>query len=287
MSNPKLLSGAWRRWGIIAALALAVAGCSLASLGYNRAATLAYWWIDGYADLMPEQGRRLRDALDTLHRWHRVNELPRYAARLRDWQALARRDITPEAACREFEATRSLLLPLGERALEPLAPLAASLGPEQLAHLQREQAKSNRDYRRDFVTPDHGLDERLKRMANRLEMFYGTLEPEQRRLLRTHLARSSFDATRVLAERERRQADVVRAARLARDGDAPAAVRGVWLRLLDSPTPGWTAYAATLTREGCEGLAALHNSTTAAQRERAVVALAGYEREFLTLAGQD
>lgn len=287
MSNPKLLSGAWRRWGIIAALVLVVAGCSLASLGYNRAATLAYWWLDGYVDLMPEQGRRVRDALDELHRWHRVNELPRYAARLRDWQTLARQDLTAERACREFDTVRTLLLPVGERTLEPLATLAASLGAEQLVHLQREQNKSNREFRRDFLTPDHGLDERVKRQVRRIESFYGSLTAEQRGLLRTHLARSSFDAGRVLRERERRQHDVVRAVQLARSGAPQDAVRGVWQRLLDSPTPGWTAYAATLTREGCEAFAALHNSTTAAQRERAAQALAGYEREFVTLAGQD
>lgn len=259
----------------------------MVSLGYNRAATLAYWWINGYVDLMPEQGRRLREDLAALHRWHRETELPRYAARLRDWQALARQDISADAACREFDTVRALLMPLGERALGGLATLAASLDDAQVVHLQREQAESNREFRKDFMTPDHGLDERVKRLARRVESFYGNLNAEQRQLLRGHLARSGFDAARVQAERERRQADVVRAVRQARTSDAQAAARGVWQRLLDSPTPGWNAYSATLTREGCEQFAALHNSTTPAQRERAAQTLAGYERELLTLARPD
>lgn len=264
-----------------------MAGCGMVSLGYNRAATLTYWWINGYADLNPEQGRRLREDLASLHRWHRENELPRYAQRLREWQGLARQDMTAEVACREFDAVRTLLLPLGERALPGLATLAASLGDAQVAHLQREQAESNREFRKDFVTPDHGLDERVKRLVRRAESFYGNLSAEQRQLVRTQLAGSGFDAARVLAERERRQADLVRAVRQARTGDPQAATRGVWQRLLDSPTPGWNAYSAALTREGCEQFAALHNSTTAAQRERAVQTLAGYERELLTLARPD
>lgn len=259
----------------------------MVSLGYNRAATLAYWWINGYVDLVPEQGRRLREDLAALHRWHREVELPRYAVRLREWQTLARQDISPDTACREFDGVRTLLLPLGERSLASLATLAASLDDAQVVHLQREQAESNRTFRADFMTPDHGLDERVKRLVGRAESFYGTLDTEQRRLLRSQLARSSFDAGKVQVERERRQADVVRAVRQARSGNPQAAVRGVWQRLLDSPTPGWTAYSATLTREGCEQFAALHNSTTPAQRERAVQTLAGYERELLTLARGD
>ena len=259
----------------------------MVSLGYNRAATLAYWWIDGYVDLGPEQGRRLREDLAALHRWHRETELPRYAERLRGWQAMARQDISADAACREFDTVRSLLLPLGERALGELAALAASLDDTQLAHLQRKQAESNREFRRDFMTPDHGLEERLKRLVRRVESFYGNLNAEQRQLLRGHLARASFDGARVQAERERRQADMVRAVRQARAGDPQTAVRGTWQRLLDSPTPGWSAYSATLTREGCEQFAALHNSTTPAQRERAAQTLAGYERELLTLARPD
>lgn len=282
-----LFSGAWRRWGIIVALTALLAACSMVSLGYNRAPTLAYWWINGYVDLVPEQGRRLREDLASLHRWHRETELPRYAGRLREWQALARQDISTEAACREFDSVRNLLLPLGERALAGLATLAASLDDAQLVHLQREQAESNRTFRADFMTPDHGLDERVKRLVSRAETFYGTLDTDQRRLLRSHLARSSFDAAKVQVERERRQADVVRAVRQARSGNPLASVRGVWQRLLDSPTPGWAAYSATLTREGCEQFAALHNSTTPAQRERAVQALAGYERELLMLSRSD
>ena len=46
---------------------------------------------------------------------------------------------------------------------------------------------------------------------------------------------------------------------------------------LDSPTPGYAAYSAALVKDGCAQFAALHNSTSATQRDRAVQTLRGYE----------
>ncbi len=277
-------------WGrIIGALALAVVlvGCSTVSLGYNRAATLAYWWINGLVDLEPAQGRQLRTGLDALHRWHRENELPAYASQLREWQALARSDLNPAQVCAVFGQVRQRLVHAGQESAPVLGRLAASLSDAQLDHMRREHAKSNDSFRRDYAGEDRGLEQRLRQAVRRAEMFYGRLSAEQRALLREHLARSSFDADRIQAERERRQADIIRAVALARDGRGESAALGVLQRLADSPTPGWRDYAERLTREGCEQFAALHNRTTPEQRERAAQALAGYERDIVALAQQD
>ena len=66
-----------------------------------------------------------------------------------------------------------------------------------------------------------------------------------------------------------------------------AALRAWSQRLLDSPAPGYAAYSAALVKDGCAQFAALHNSTSAEQRARAVGVLRGYEQDMRALARQD
>ena len=173
---------------------LLLQACSTLTLGYNRAATLGYWWLDSQLDLTEAQSQQLRADLDELHRWHRREALPQYAALLQRWEQLAAQDITPAQACEQFEAARTLLMPIATRSAQPLAQLGQSLSPAQVDHLRRQQTKDNLRFRQDFVeAPQNGLDQRVDRLIDRLEMFYGRLDPTQRQLVREHLARGSFD----------------------------------------------------------------------------------------------
>ena len=47
---------------------LLLQACSTLTLGYNRAATLGYWWLDSQLDLNEVQSQQLRTDLDALHR---------------------------------------------------------------------------------------------------------------------------------------------------------------------------------------------------------------------------
>ncbi len=272
------------------ALALLLQACSMVTLGYNRASGLAYWWLDGLVDLQDAQSAQVRADLDQIHQWHRRQALPRYAELLRQWEAMAPRDITPEQACEQFDQARSLLLDAMPRSVAPLAALAQTLQPEQLAHLKRQYAKDNQKFKDEYISASRqGLDLRVKRMTERMEMFYGKLDNEQRRLLREQMARSSFDAQRVLAERERRQADILAtvASVRAAPAQAQALVQAVMARSVESPQADYRTQSRQWIREGCAQFAALHNSTTPAQRDAAALALRGYRDDMLLLSRQD
>jgi hypothetical protein len=64
-------------------------------------------------------------------------------------------------------------------------------------------------------------------------------------------------------------------------------LRGWSQRLLNSPTPGYAAYSASLVKDGCAQFAALHNSTSPEQRAHAIGVLKGYEADLRALAAQD
>lgn len=299
MIDPKIIARRlWLTLALVATL-LTLGACSTARLAYNQAPNLLYWWLDGYVDFTESQSGPARQDIDTFLAWHRNTELPAYARQLQQWQAMATQDMTPAQACTQFEAVRAAVQRATERGLEPLTRLAVRLTPEQQAHLQRHQGKSNESFEKDFVrgSPEQRLSQRLDKAVSRNEMLYGRLSPAQRDLLQASLQQSPWDAQKTQQERLRRQADLRQTLQTIQtvqngngNGPAPAAAleasRGYLARVLQSPTPGYSAYSQTQVQHGCTQFAALHNTTTPEQRANAVRVLKGYEDDLRALASQ-
>jgi len=275
---------------VLLVTALALSACTTARLAYSQAPNLSYWWLDSHFDFDDGQASQVRDDIDGFFAWHRREELPVYADQLRRWRAMALRDVNADEACQQFDTLRQRLVAAGDRLIEPFARLAPQLTPAQLEHLQKRQARSNDEFRRDFLrgTPAQRLQRRLDTTVERYERFYGPLSAAQRELLRQSLAASPWDAQRTQAERERRQADLLRALReaQAQPARARALLRGYADRLVASPVPGHDAHNEAAIRHGCAQFAALHNSTTPAQREQAARQLQGYENDLQVLSAQ-
>lgn len=288
----------------LAAAALLLGACSATRVAYHQAPNIAYWWLDGYVDFTEAQSPQARTDLERFFAWHRSAELPRYAQRLARWQTMASQDISAEQACSEFEAVRASLQRISERGVVPLSALALQLTPAQLDHMKRHQAKGDETFEKEFLrgSPAQRLARRLDRAVDRYETLYGTLSDAQRQQLGTGLQQSAWDPQRSQAERQRRQAALLQTIREVQASHAtaftasgsrtppPAAVaalRGWSQGLLDSPAPGYAAYSAALVKDGCAQFAALHNSTSAEQRARAVGVLRGYEQDMRALARQD
>lgn len=307
MINPR--DFARRRWLTLALVAtlFTLGACSTARLAYNQAPNLLYWWLDGYMDFNGTQSDQARQDIDAFMAWHRNTELPTYARQLQQWQTLAAQDMTPAQACAQFDAVRAAVERASERGLKPLTRLAMRLTPEQLAHLQRHQTKSNESFEKDFVrgSTAQRLSQRLDKAVDRYELLYGRLSPAQRELLQTSLQQSPWDAQRTQHERMLRQADlrqtlqaiqanqsiaVVGESNGAGNGlvDAAAldASRSYLARVMNSPTPGYSAYSQRQVQHGCTQFAALHNATTPEQRANAVRVLKGYEDDLRALVAQ-
>lgn len=275
---------------VLLAVASGLLACTATRLAYNQAPHLSHWWLDNHLDFDDAQSGQVRDEIEGFFAWHRREELPVYAGLLRQWQAMALRDLNADEVCAQFDRVRDRLWRAGERTIEPFARLAPRLTPAQLDTLQRRHAISNDEFERDFLRGDapRRLERRLDNAIARSERFYGRLSREQRQLMREWLERSPWDAERAQAERLRRQADLVQTLRdaRARPAEASTALRAHAERLLRSPTPGYQAQSEAAIRHGCAQFAALHNSTTPDQRASAVRELQSYERDFQTLSAQ-
>jgi len=291
MSFPRFL---WQvpvlaRGGRLLALclaALALAGCSLLTLAYNRLPTVVFWRLDGLVDLSSEQSAWLRPRIDVLHAWQRQQQLPELAQALRQWQAQMGGELAPATVCQQVTQARGWLEGLWAQAQPDLTRLARELSPAQRDHLARHYAKADETFRSDWMGPD-AAQRRLQRFADRAGMFYGDLSPAQRSWLADRLARNPFDAERSLAERQRRQADILAILRAVAQGvPADAALQALADRVRTSPDPAYRAYAQALTTDTCALVSELHARTTPEQRTRAAQRLAGYAADLEALAAQ-
>ena len=268
-------------------------GCSTVKLAYNQAPQLAYWQLNNHLDLSQDQAERVRDALDELHQWHRGNMLPRHAALLQQLQQQLPSAMTPEQACNAYAEVRGQIEKVLAQAEPSLAWLATQLTDAQIRNLQKKQARSNADWKKEWldVTPEQLGEHRFKQLLSRAEGFYGTLDAPQKAALRSFIAQSSFDAQRTYAERLRRQQDLVQTLQAIAQNrsdteQAHRLVRGYLDRLNTSPDAAYQRYARTLVKEGCEGFSLAHNAMTPAQRSRAVQSVKGYADDFLVLAAR-
>ncbi|ROZ77761.1 DUF6279 family lipoprotein [Ramlibacter sp. WS9] len=273
------------------ALAAALAACSAIKLGYNNIDGLAYWWLDSYLDFTDEQEGRVREDLDRLHAWHRTSELPQFIALLQAMEQAAPTDVTAAQACNFITQAQQRLEVLSERAEPAVVTLVLGLTPEQLVHLERKYEKVNEEFRKDWIRPTASeiAEKRLDKFIERSEMIYGKLDDTQRAVLRRQLQQSTFDGKRVLAERQRRQRDTLQTLRKVAGQSIPLAEARALLRAyLDRQRlpadPGDRAFQQSLIDEACANAAALHNSTTAAQREAGARRLRAYQRDLRELS---
>lgn len=273
--------------------ALLLQGCSAVKLAYNQVPHLAYWQLHHFLDLSENQSDRVRSDLGLLHQWHRGTMLPRHAELLQQVQQQLPAPVTPDQVCRIYDDARVQLDAVWAQTELQLVWLASQLSPAQIRHLEKKQADSNADWKKQWLDPPPGQvrEQRYKQLLARAETFYGTLDEGPRAALRTFVARSSFDPQRSYAERLRRQKDLVQVLRSIVQEQAPterslALLRGYRARFSTSPDGAYQRYAQALTEEGCEGFAHMHNAMAAAQRLRAVQSLKGYEQDFWVLAAQ-
>lgn len=276
---------------MIIAAALVLAGCSALRLGYDNGPRLAWWWLDGYMDFDSRQAPAVHAAIGRWFAWHRANELPRYAALLQEAGAAMPQPTTPEAVCRWTDRLRDATAPAVDRALQEATPLVAGLGEPQLRHLEQRYAKRLAEMRDEYLQPDAAERRQasVERAVDRFEELYGRLDTAQRRVVADGVAASPWDAEVWVAERDRRQREVVQTLRRlhAERADADttlAALRTLASRSERSADPAYREFQAKLDAYNCGFAARVHNATTAAQRERARDRLAGWERDLRSLA---
>jgi hypothetical protein len=295
MPPPVVLRRSRARWPIIAALLLvlaALSGCGMAlKLGYGQGSALAFRWLDGYADFDDAQSLRVRTALEEWFAWNRHTQLPDYADALSRVREELASNTTPERVCAWSDEIRRRVDAGIDHARPALVEVAATLTPQQIAHVEKRFGERNAEYRDDFMQrdPAERHEAAVEREIALAEQLYGSLDDMQRKFLARRVADSPFDAELAYAERLRRQQDLLALLRrltaaAPQQIDADAEVTAYLERFDRSPNLDYRRYAGRLRDYGCVSAAMLHNGTSVEQRRAAGKTLQRYERELRGLA---
>ena len=272
-------------------MSLVTGACSTLRFGYNQAADLAYWWLDGYVDFNDAQTVLARNAIATWFVWHRSTQLPVYAKLLVSAENEVVTDSTPGQVCVWWDTLSTSLQTSLERAVPAASELVLSISPAQIEHIERRYAKANAEFRDEYLQSDplKRRRESIRRATERAELLYGKMQEAQREQIARLVARSPFDPELWFNERRRRQQDALQILRrVAADGLGPeqvqAALRGYLERSRQSPKDDYRQHSETLTAFNCALAATLHNSTDPAQRQSAVQKLKGWESDLRSLS---
>ena len=294
---------AWRLRNIIRALsaralgalllgaALGLGGCSAVRLSYNNAPDLMHWWLDGFADFDKAQSQRVRTDLAALARWHRQEELPLVAELLQNAETLANQpQPTAGQICGLYAQSVLRMEAIVERSLPGAAAIAPTLQASQIKSLAATYEKNNRKWREEWLTTDKdGIARRTQKIRERLEDFYGPLNPAQVRQLQARMDKAGSDEPLHYREILRRQQEVLQTLAQLRQADAStaqSALSAMAKGYFHSPDASYRTYKDQAVAQTCEAMAELHRSATAQQRKSMVTALQGYAGDVRALIAQ-
>lgn len=266
-------------------------GCSTLRFAYNRAPELTYWWLDGYVDFNEAQAPPARAAIAAWFRWNRSTQLAEYVMLLGRAQTFAAEAATPAQACQLFDDASAQFEVAVDRALLAMAATVGQLTPAQLKHLADRYGKNNKEFVRDYLQPDpkERLDASIKRVVERAERVYGTLNEAQHARLARGVAESPFDAQAWLAERQWRQQETLGTLRRLKSEhlgvqETDVALKRLFDHTMRSPHPAYADYQKHLKNYNCVLAAQIHNLSTMEQRQRAVHRLKGWADDLRALA---
>lgn len=284
------VSGRAARW-LALAFALLLGACSAIRIGYNNADTLIVFSLDDYLDLSSEQSDLARERAGALMNWHRSTQLRDYAQVIDAARARLGGPVTAAEVLAFNETFNNRLAAVGDRAAPELAQLALTLSPSQLDRLATKLTSDTSKARRELVkfAGRETIDDRVKRYAERVDDWFGSVSPAQREVLRAAVLQRPAAAEWWIEERERRQRELVRVLRRIQSEQPSAAVAAGWLRdyfaeLRSSSDAQRRAKMDEFRRSNAELIATLINSASPAQRAHLSAKLAAYAEDFSALA---
>jgi len=279
---------------VAVSMSVILTGCSAVRLGYNNLPDIASWWLDSYIDFTDTQGPQAKVALQKLQTWHRKEELPAIAELLVQAQTLAPQNITPEQACKIWEAAQVRIESFVQESSRLAAPLVSQLSAKQLKHLEKEWATRNEDWKKQWVqgSPDSRIKKRVDLAAERFNSFYGDLNLEQRQVLKQQFLQSTWSPEASYQRRlKRQQEQLIALQAMSSEITKPAmpiaqvekALQSLILQSVRPKDAGELSKQLQLEQQACQNLAQLHNTMSPAQRLKAQRKLKDYETDVREL----
>ena len=273
------------RFAAVLLALLLLAGCATSFL-YNRLDWLIGWYLDDYVELSRAQekafGQRLKIVLD----WHRREELPLYAALLRQIEADSAAPLSADTV-RNWSRQLPLALERIEARLWPVVQqTGADLDQAQMAELLENIWARQRELEEEYLTrtDQEYAEDNFDRLSENLRDFLGPLSAAQEdRIARAAQAMKRYDQ----AWLEERQLWLKTLQRLAaREPGWQEQLRAAWALRKKRRTPRYHEYR----RHNMDIIHALVadvlNARSKRQDRRLIRELGGLRDDLQDLVGQ-
>jgi hypothetical protein len=290
----RILTGERPRPGaglVIAALALLLAalpGCSLLRLSYGQLDHIAAWTADDYFDLDHHQKDEFQKRFARLHDWHRYEQLPDYAAFLRDIKRRVESGLAREDVIWVTEGVRARYRAIARRGADDAAALLLTVTPQQFEALKRQWDKVNRKFVRDHKldgTQQERQRARVRRALAQVEDWVGNLSHEQEeRIAALITAAPSLQSLRHEDRRRRQREFLALLEQRANPAEFPARLREWLLNWEKGRTPQFERLQAEAWENRIAYFVAVDRMLTPQQRATLMRRLQDYIDDFTRLA---
>lgn len=199
----------FKRGGFFFLALLLISGCTFKMM-YNYADWVIPWVVDDYFDLTTEQDDFLDEKIKQQLQWHKMSELPAYAAFLKEVKQKGQDGLTATELDWVYEQVDQLRKNLVQRLSADAANFLANLNQQQIEYLEAQLAELNAEAQARLTIPlEERKAERAESTVGFIEDWVGTLSEEQKsKILQWSKALpSSFE--RRIRLREQRQKEFV------------------------------------------------------------------------------
>lgn len=169
---------------LLLVLCASLGGCAV-RVAYLFLDVALLWSLDDYIDFEGDQRSQAKVAIKEFHKWHRYNELPRYAATFEALAADLEGPVTIETIRRYSDITFEDWQGIMRGLAAPSAKILSQLNDEQIQQLVDTMAEEERDDREDYAeeTEEDVREDRYDFMDSAAKKLAGRLNDEQRTLI--------------------------------------------------------------------------------------------------------
>ena len=159
---------------------LLLAACTTTFM-YRNLDWLIPWYVNGVVDITRDQKAELKTYLEPFLRWHREEELQRYADLLDRAQARVREPVDAATVQGWFDDGVAAIERVEERMLELSIQFGESLSDEQMREFREALWEQQEELEEEYLPREDGKwkEDSLEYLTEFIEEFIGRLEPEQ------------------------------------------------------------------------------------------------------------
>ena len=273
---------------LLAFLLATLTGCSMVRLSYSQADTLAAWMADDYFDIDSRQKDEFLSRFERLYEWHRYEQLPEYAVFLGAAKNRLQSGLRRDDIIWFMEGLKTRYRLIASRGAGDAAAILAPLTPAQLDALQRQWAKVNRKFIREYKleeTPQEQQRAQAKRMLSRIEDWAGSLSHDQEQKITALCDKLPLTDRLRHEDRLRRQREFLRLLELrGNPGEFTPRLRHWLLNWEEGRSPEYERLYAPWLEKRVQFMIDVYGLLTPPQRAHVQHRLQGYIEDFRKLS---